>query len=186
MSRGLAALEAELGTRLLRRSAREVTLTAAGQRVLDRARRVLAEVDQLVEEAGGTATRLRIGHAWSAMSRHTLDFPRRWTTQQPGTELQLVRTNSPTAGLAEGSCDVAVLRVTPDLHHPDSALVGVERRLCAVAADDPWARRRSVRMSEIAGRTLVARRPASGGTGRRRPAHRALPAQLTTAPHPSG
>lgn len=155
VSRGLAALEGELGTRLLRRSARQVTLTTAGQRVLDRARRVLAEVGQLVEEAGGTATRLRIGHAWSAMGRHTLDFQRRWAVQQPGTELRLVRTNSPTAGLADGACDVAVLRVPPDPQRFDSALVGVERRVCAVATDDPWARRRSLRMAEIAERTLL-------------------------------
>jgi DNA-binding transcriptional LysR family regulator len=155
VSRTLAALEGELGARLLRRTARELTLTAAGQRVLDRARRLLAEVDQLVAEAGGSAARLRIGHAWSAMGRHTLDFQRRWAAHHPDTELQLVRTNSPTAGLAEGACDLAVLRVTPDPRRFDSALVGVERRLLAVADDDPWARRRSLRMAEIAGRTLL-------------------------------
>ena len=40
VSRTLAALEAELGTRLLRRTARQVTVTPAGQRVLTRARRL--------------------------------------------------------------------------------------------------------------------------------------------------
>jgi DNA-binding transcriptional LysR family regulator len=155
VSRTLAALETELGARLLRRTARQVVLTAAGERVLGRARRVLAEAEGLVAEAGGGATRLRIGHAWSAMGRHTLDFQRRWATLHPATELQLVRTNSPTAGLAEGACDLAVVRVLPDPRRFDSALVGLERRLCAVAADDPWARRRSLRMAEIAGRTLL-------------------------------
>ncbi|WP_222196201.1 LysR family transcriptional regulator [Modestobacter italicus] len=155
VSRTLAALEGELGARLLRRTAREVSLTATGQRVLPRARKLLAEADQLVAEAAGRATRLRIGHAWSAMGRHTLDFQRRWAAQHPETELQLVRTNSPTAGLAEGACDLAVVRLTPDPRRFDSALVGVERRLCAVAADDPWARRRSVRMADLVGRTLL-------------------------------
>lgn len=155
VSRTLAALEGELGVRLLRRTAREVSLTAAGQRVLDRARRLLAEVEDLVTEAAGGAARLRIGHAWSAMGRHTVDFQRRWAVQHPDTELHLVRTNSPTAGLAEGACDLAVVRVPPDPRRFDSALVGVERRMCALAADDPWARRRSIRLAEIAERTLL-------------------------------
>jgi DNA-binding transcriptional LysR family regulator len=155
VSRTLAGLEGQLGTRLLRRTAREVSLTAAGQRVLVRARRLLADVDHLVADAAGAGTRLRIGHAWSAMGRHTLDFQRRWAAQHPDTELQLVRTNSPTAGLAEGACDVAVLRVPADPRRFDSALVGLEQRLCAVAADDPWARRRSLRLAELAERTLL-------------------------------
>lgn len=155
VSRTLAALEATLGVRLLRRTARSVTVTPAGQRVLDRARRLLAEVDDLVAAAAGGATLLRIGHAWSAMGRHTLDFQRRWAAAHPDTELQLVRTNSPTAGLAEGVCDLAVVRVAPDDRRFDSALVGVERRLCAVAADDPWARRRSLRLAEIGQRRLL-------------------------------
>jgi DNA-binding transcriptional LysR family regulator len=155
VSRTLAALEGELGSRLLRRTARQVTVTAAGQRVLARARRLLSDVDQLVAEAGGPATLVRIGHAWSAMGRHTLDFQRRWATLHPDTDVHLVRTNSATAGLAEGACDLAVVRVELDSRRFDSALVGVERRLCALAADDPWARRRSVRLAEIGERTLL-------------------------------
>ena len=36
-----------------------------------------------------------------------------------------------------------------------SAVVGHERRYCALAADDPWARRRSIRLDEIPQRTLL-------------------------------
>lgn len=155
VSRTLAGLETELGVRLLHRTARQVTPTAAGSRVLPRARRLLADADQLVADAAGGTGRLRIGHAWSAMGRHTLDFQRRWAATHPGVELHLVRTNSPTAGLVEGACDLAVLRTEPDARRFDSALVGLERRLVAVAADDPWARRRSVPMAAIGARTLL-------------------------------
>jgi DNA-binding transcriptional LysR family regulator len=155
VSRTLASLEAALGVRLLRRTAREVTPTAAGQRVIGRARRLLAEADDLVAEAAGGTTRLRIGHAWSAMGRHTTAFQRRWAAAHPDAELQLVRTNSATAGLGEGVCDLAVLRIAPDARRFDSALVGLERRLCALAADDPWARRRSLTLAEIGQRTLL-------------------------------
>ena len=155
VSRTLAGLEAALGVRLLRRTAREVAPTAAGQRVLTRARRLLAEADALVADARGGSTRLRIGHAWSAMGRHTTEFQRRWAAAHPGVDLQLVRTNSATAGLAEGACDVAVVRVAPDPRRFASTLVGLERRVCALAADDPWARRRSLRLAELGARTLL-------------------------------
>jgi DNA-binding transcriptional LysR family regulator len=155
VSRTLASLEAALGARLLRRTSREVTPTAVGVQVLGRARRLLAEVDDLVREAATGHTRLRVGYAWSALGRHTLTFQRRWPALHPDVELQLVRTNSATGGLAEGTCDIAVVRRLPDERRFDSAVVGLERRFCAMAADDPWARRRSVRLAEISERTLV-------------------------------
>ncbi|SEE12678.1 LysR family transcriptional regulator [Streptomyces sp. KS_5] len=155
VSRSLASLERALGVRLLRRTSREVTPTGTGLRVLAHARRVLGEVDGLVREATSGHARLRMGYAWAALGRHTPAFQRRWAAAHPGTDLQLVRTNSSTAGLAEGACDLSVVRRPVDDRRLDSAIVGLERRLCAVAADDPLARRRSVRLSDLSGRTLV-------------------------------
>ncbi|MCZ4609385.1 LysR family transcriptional regulator [Streptomyces sp. Lzd4kr] len=155
VSRSLASLERALGVRLLRRTSREVTPTGTGLRVLVHARRVLGEVDGLVREATSGHARLRMGYAWAALGRHTPAFQRRWAAAHPGTDLQLVRANSSTAGLAEGACDLSVVRRPVDDRRFDSAIVGLERRLCAVAADDPLARRRSVRLADLSGRTLV-------------------------------
>lgn len=155
VSRTLASLERALGARLLRRTSREVTPTGTGLRVLAHARRVLGEVDELVREATSGHERLRVGYAWAALGRHTSAFQRRWAAAHAGTDLQLVRVNSPTAGLAEGACDLSVVRRPLDDRRFDSAIVGLERRLCAVAADDPLARRRSVRLADLAGRTLL-------------------------------
>ncbi|MFE4580757.1 LysR family transcriptional regulator [Streptomyces chartreusis] len=155
VSRSLASLERALGVRLLRRTSREVTPTGTGLRVLAHARRVLGEVDGLVREATSGHARLRMGYAWAALGRHTPAFQRRWAAAHPGTDLQLVRANSSTAGLAEGACDLSVVRKPVDDRRFDSAIVGLERRLCAVAADDPLARRRSVRLADLGGRTLV-------------------------------
>lgn len=163
VSRALAGLEAELGVRVLRRTSREVVPTTAGNQVLSRARRVLAEVDDLVHAATSGHARLRVGYAWSAVGRHTVEFQRRWPERHPDVELQLVRTNSATAGLAEGACDVAVLRTEPDPRRFDAVIVGVEKRYCAVASDDPWSRRRSVRLAEI-GRRRVAMDRRTGTT----------------------
>lgn len=155
VSRTLASLERALGVRLLRRTSREVTPTPTGLRVVSHARRVLGEVDDLVREATSGQVRLRIGYAWSALGRHTLTFQRRWGAAHPATDLQFVRANSPTAGLAEGSCDLAVVRWAVDDRRFDSAIVGLERRLCAMASDDPLARRRSVRLADLSGHTLL-------------------------------
>src|SRR5580693_9803142 len=113
VSRNLLALEDLLGVRLLHRTSRSVTPTAAGVHVLTQARQILAAAANLVSEATTGHTALRIGHAWAAMGRHTREFQRRWAARYPDTELQLVRVNSPTGGLAEGLCDVAVLRAPP-------------------------------------------------------------------------
>jgi DNA-binding transcriptional LysR family regulator len=155
VSRNLIALEQVLGVRLLHRTSRSVTPTTAGVHALAQARQVLAAADNLVAEATTGHTRLRIGHAWAAMGRHTREFQRRWAARYPDVELELIRTNSATGGLAEGLCDLAVMRTPVDGRRFESAVVGYERRYCALAADDPWARRRSVRLSEMADRTVL-------------------------------
>jgi DNA-binding transcriptional LysR family regulator len=155
VSRNLIALEQVLGVRLLHRTSRSVTPTTAGVHALAQARQVLAAAGNLVAEATTGHTRLRAGHAWAAMGRHTREFQRRWAARYPDVELELVRTNSQTGGLAEGLCDIAVMRTEVDSRRFESAVVGSERRYCALAADDPWARRRSVRLAEIADRTVL-------------------------------
>ncbi|GAB2887706.1 LysR family transcriptional regulator [Streptomyces mayteni] len=155
VSRNLAALERVLGVRLLRRTSREVAPTAAGVAALARARVVLAGVEELVREATTGHGRLRVGHAWSAFGRATTEFQRRWGERHPETELRLIRHNTPTGGLAEGLCDLAVIRAPIDLRSWSHVVIGHEPRYVALASDDPWARRRGIRLAELAGRTLA-------------------------------
>ncbi|MEV6196531.1 LysR family transcriptional regulator [Streptomyces sp. NPDC051920] len=155
VSRTLIALERILGVRLLHRTSRTVEPTTAGVQVLVRARLLLAGADELVTEATTGHSRLHIGHAWSAFGRHTTEFQRRWHHAHPETELRLIRHNSSTGGLAEGLCDLAVIRGALDLKPWSHALVGHEQRYLALATDDPWARRRSIRFDEVATRTLA-------------------------------
>ena len=64
LSQQVKELENALGTRLVDRLPRDVKLTRAGQEVLERARRILAEVDDLeqaVRWRGGLAGRLNLG-----------------------------------------------------------------------------------------------------------------------------
>ncbi|MFZ2241097.1 MAG: LysR family transcriptional regulator [Gordonia amarae] len=156
VSRTVASLETAVGDRLLRRVPRGCELTSAGLAVLPHARRLLAEADrfdQFLRTRHGT---LRLGYAWAALGKHTAPLRRRWAAEHEAIELELVRHNSPTAGLAEGLCDVAIVRKPVDDRRFESVIVGLERRFVAFAADDPqWARRRMLTMAEIAERTVV-------------------------------
>ncbi|HEY3807721.1 MAG TPA: LysR family transcriptional regulator [Kofleriaceae bacterium] len=56
ITRAVAALEARLGTRLLHRTTRSVSLTSSGERYLERGRRVVAELDELEGAARSART----------------------------------------------------------------------------------------------------------------------------------
>lgn len=155
VSRNLLALEQRLGVRLMYRTSRTITPTSVGTQVLKRARQVLAEVDELVREATTGHTRLRVGHAWSAAGRHTAEFQRRWAAEHPEIELQLVRTNTATGGLAEGLCDLAIVRTQIDTRRFAHATIAQERRYCALAADDPLAKKRTLTLDQLHHRIIA-------------------------------
>lgn len=156
VSRTIAGLEANVGDRLLRRVARGCELTATGAQLLPHVRRLLAEADRFSEVLRTRHSIVRLGYAWAALGSHTAPLQRQWAALGGDVELALVRHNSPTAGLAEGLCDVAIVRNAVTDQRFDSVVVGLERRLVAFAADDPaWARRRQLSMAEIAQRPVL-------------------------------
>src|SRR6202047_886685 len=57
VTRLIAALEDRLGARLLQRTTRSVTLTDVGARYLERARRILADVEEAEGSAEGERTK---------------------------------------------------------------------------------------------------------------------------------
>ncbi|MCF6745463.1 LysR family transcriptional regulator [Blastococcus sp. KM273128] len=155
VSRSVAALERDIGARVLQRTTREVSLTVVGSRVLPHARRVLEEVAAIQRAADETRADVRVGYAWAALGRHTTAVQRRWSSSHPGSTLVFVQSNTPSAGLTEGLADVSVLRRPLTDHRLGCALLGTERRYAAVAADDPLARRRTLALPDFAGRTVA-------------------------------
>ncbi|WP_433380628.1 LysR family transcriptional regulator [Actinoplanes sp. CA-142083] len=154
VSRAIAALETALGVRLLERTTRHVSLTATGARVLPAARRVLAEVAHL-ERTVTPPAELRVGYAWAALGKHTRRLQKAWAAAHPDVPLVFVQSGTATAGLGEGLADVAVIRRPLDDARFDTALIGAEARYAAVATDNALARRRSVRMAELARYTVA-------------------------------
>lgn len=155
VSRSVKALEHDLGLTLMRRGPRSSVPTRVGQSIVTQARRVLEDADAIIAIAATGKTTIRVGYAWAAIGARTVPLQRQWAAEHPDIHLTLVRCNTHTSGLAEGFCDVAILRVPVNNIDFDSAVVGLERRLVAFAADDSWRRRRSLRMAEITERTVL-------------------------------
>jgi DNA-binding transcriptional LysR family regulator len=156
VSRTIASLERAVGDRVLRRIPRGCEPTATGQQILPHARRVLAEADRFSAFLRSRHSTLRLGYAWAGLGRHTAALQRTWARDHADIELELVKRNTPTAGLAEGTCDVAVLRRATEDARLESVVVGLERRIVAFASDDPqWARRRQLSMAELAERPIL-------------------------------
>jgi DNA-binding transcriptional LysR family regulator len=150
VSRSIAALERALGVRLLHRTTRQVALTETGVKVLAQARRVLDEVAHLEHIVAGSRAELRIGYAWAALGRHTRGLQKRWASKHPEVPLVFVHANEPTAGLSDGTADVAVLRTPVDDPRFALAEVGQERRVVAMATEHSLARRRTLRLADLA------------------------------------
>lgn len=154
VSRSVAALERELGVRLLQRTSRGAAPTPVGVRTVQHARRVLEEVAAIQRQATDTDGEVRVGYAWSALGAHTTTLQRRWSAEHSTSTLVFVHANTATAGLLEGAADIAVTRGQLDDRRFDTALIGHEPRYAAVASDHPLARRRSITMGDFAGATI--------------------------------
>ncbi|MFJ4210053.1 LysR family transcriptional regulator [Paenarthrobacter sp. NPDC089675] len=150
VSRNVAALEQALGATLLERTTRMVRLSPAGERATAKARRILATLLDLEREARGDSGRVRIGYAWSALGEHTTAFQHHWKDRFRDTELQLVRSNTPSGGLLDGTTDLAILRRLPGAAGVEHVRIGEEKRYCAMSIEDPLAPRRSVSLAQIA------------------------------------
>ncbi len=155
VSRAVAALEDAIGSRVLRRSTKDIGLTETGVHVLGPARKILEEVERVLEAGRAGTWDLRVGHAWGALGRHTTGVQRAWAEEFPGSELLFVHVDSPTTGVAEGLVDAAVLRRPPTNKRIETTLLGVEPRYAAMASNDPLARRRSVSLNDLVDRTVA-------------------------------
>lgn len=93
-SRQIRALEIELGVPLFDRIGRRVQLTSEGEDLLRRSRRLLSEVDSLVERAGalkkGETGILRIGATPQVIENTLAPFLDRYRQRHPGIEVQLI------------------------------------------------------------------------------------------------
>src|ERR1700743_1891693 len=134
LSQQIKALEAEMGVVLFHRSTRKVELTPAGERFLDRARAILADVDDALTEAGtvaaGMVGRIAIGFTGSATYDLLPSLVRVLRADLPGIELDIhgeMLTPDQVTALTDGTLDLGLLR--PPVRH--TAPGGCAPRRCA-------------------------------------------------------
>ncbi|SRR6266545_81593 len=160
VSRQVAALEAEVGARLLDRLPRGVALTQEGRCLLPHAEAVLdrlvtarRELDAL---RGLGAGRLRVGAFPTAVAALVPRALAAFRERHPAVTLTLVegRTSELLQRLLSADADVAVVSAPPDLP-PDGDRFDLhhlldEHLLVAVPRGHRLARRRAVRLAEVA------------------------------------
>jgi len=117
LSQQIKALEAEMGVVLFHRTTRKVELTAAGERFLERARAILASVDEAVTEAAqvadGRLGRIAIGFTGSATYDLLPSLVRVLRADLPGIELDIhgeMLTPDQVTALTDGTLDLGLLR----------------------------------------------------------------------------
>jgi DNA-binding transcriptional LysR family regulator len=154
VSRSVQRLETALGQQLLSRSSRHVEATPVGAEVVVHARRVLVTLTQIEATVTRTGEDLLVGYAWAALGEHTIAVQRGWDATEPG-DLVFVQSNTPTAGLLEGKCEISVVRRPVADARLDSVLVGTERRYAVLATDHPLAAQTTVSLVDLAGQTVA-------------------------------
>lgn len=114
LSRQVQLLEEEIGTRLLERSSRGIVLTAAGQILLERSRRLFMEVSQLKEdvlaEAETPSGPIVLGLTPSMRALFGGNLAEVFLRRYPSVHLGVIEGLSHTMAdsVARGLCDVAV------------------------------------------------------------------------------
>ncbi|MEQ1841261.1 MAG: LysR substrate-binding domain-containing protein, partial [Verrucomicrobiales bacterium] len=106
-------------------------------------------VDEAIASATGRPAPLRIGQNWSATA-HLSPILRAWRTAYPDRPVDVVRVEDRTAGLADGSVDVALTRgPLPDDGYR-STVIDHEPRVAVLPAEHPLAQRASLCLDDLA------------------------------------
>lgn len=162
LSQAIRGLETDLGVELLRRTTRRVDLTAAGAAYLERARQILATVDEAGHEArlvaSGSIGRLAIGCVGSATYSLLPALARGLSAELPGIDFAFrgeMLVPDEVRSLRTGEIDIALLR--PPVVDPAISLrvLRSERMVAAFPADHRLAHRRRIRVRDLRDQPLI-------------------------------
>ncbi|WP_206188689.1 LysR substrate-binding domain-containing protein [Streptomyces kanamyceticus] len=156
LSRAIKQLETEIGATLLDRAPSGVTLTAVGAVLLDEARALLGRAERMRERvaAAAGAAVLTVGILGDSTDAGVIRLAAAFRRRHPHVEIRVRETDlaDPLCGLRAGLVDVALTRGPFD----ETGLTVRELRADPVGAllcaDDPLARRESLRLADLSGR----------------------------------
>lgn len=169
VSAAIRHLEDELGVRLFERTSRHVALTDAGEAFLSGARRVLADLSDLLdamrEFTQGTRGVLRTSW-WHQTDPQMVRYLSDYTITNPGVEVSIVEwsTSESLAGLRRGELDLAIVTLPDsiDLTGLSHTVIRRERYALVVTQDQRLAERDSVSVGDLANERFIVTRPGTG------------------------
>ena len=162
LSLQIRALEEDVGVRLFERNRRKTTLTAAGAAFRDDAATALSQLEQAIRRArlaaSGKLGLLRIGFVSTAGTEIVPNIVRQFRKSNPEVEFSLrnILTAEQVQMLESGSLDVGFLRLPIGGHSAlDVVTVHRERFVLVVPSSHKLAKRKRVRLREVAGEAFV-------------------------------
>jgi DNA-binding transcriptional LysR family regulator len=161
LSQQIRRLEADLGVELFRRTSRKVELTEHGTQLLEIARRVLGEADNVRELASslkaGTAGRLRIGFVASVLNWGLAPRLRQFREDNPGVEV--TATQMPVIdqvdALADNQIDIGFTLSRLTYEHLHVQVIAVQPLVAVLPDDHPRAGDEWVQLADLAGETFL-------------------------------
>lgn len=165
LTKQIRRLEDDLGVRLFLRSRSGMALTEAGRELAARVPAVLSGWDEAVRETGRAARVLRLGFldagALGAVPEVLVEF--RQAQPEWRVELRQFDWSDPSAGLARGEVDAAVVRLPfPGQERLKVRELFVEERGVLLPARHPLANRGTVEFRELWDEPFVAASPETG------------------------
>ncbi|MGV9817540.1 LysR substrate-binding domain-containing protein [Nocardia xishanensis] len=156
LSRAIRLLESDLGVALLHRSPAGVSLTAAGTVLLDEARRLLEQSEQIrvrVSAATGAST-ITIGLLDTGTDPAALRMAAAYRRQHPEVEIRIREADltDPTCGLRAGLVDVAVTRGPFDTTGLSVHVLRTDPVGAVLRSDDLLVRREHLTLADLADR----------------------------------
>ncbi|MFI6599528.1 LysR family transcriptional regulator [Nonomuraea sp. NPDC050536] len=169
LTKQIKQLEAQLGMRLFTRSKAGMALTEPGQALAEKVPTLLAEWDRALRETRQVASRaarvLRVGFIASAANEATQHIIAAFARHRPGwrVDMRQAAWSNPTAGLADGDVDVALLRLPfPGQEGLRVRTLFSEPRLVALASTHPLAERDLIPFRDLWDEPFVAAPPETG------------------------
>lgn len=161
LSHSIKRLESLIGVRLFERSKRHVTLTTAGTVFLEESRETLQKADRATRLARRAAAG-EIGHLTVAFVSRALfcglpNAVRLFREQWPDVEVRLdeLTSSEQLPRLRDGSVDLGVLYAIEGTEAFSRQTVERSEFVCAVPAGSPLAKRRKIRLAELAHQPFV-------------------------------
>lgn len=166
LSRQISTLEQELGAELFHRARGNISLTAAGETLLPRARRILTDADAIRAEMGELAGlqrgRVRLGATPTLCISLVAEVLRAFRSAYPGVELQLVEGGSHLLieQLAAGAVDMALVTMSEGRPVSGTALIRTplltEELVVVSSAETPPIAQGAIDLARLAELPLIA------------------------------